>query len=133
MDTRVVFKARATATDSGVRIASLVEPAARHIDGPPMMTERAVRVAWEALFGHNGRVREDSALVERFDGDYMVNVVVNLGDVRTAVRFRRSEYWQIVDDRRAGGTMLLDAEAAAHDALVAAVVASQSGADDGGR
>lgn len=129
MDTRVVFKTRATATDSGVRIASLVSPAARHIDGPPMMTERAVRVAWEALFGQNGRVREDSALVERFDGDYMVNVVVNLGDVRTAVRFRRSEYWQIVDDRRARGAMLLDAEAAAHDALAAAVVASQKGGE----
>ena len=120
-DTRVRFRAKATTTDDGRRAVSLVAPGGQHIDGPPTMTARYVQGAWAALYGHDGRVTEDHPLVESFGEGFMPTVVVNLGDVRTAVRFRHNRFWSLVDDYRAGGAGLLDAEDMAHEDMAAAV------------
>ena len=120
-DTRVRFSAKATTLDDGRRTVSLVAPGGQHIDGPSSMTARYVQGAWSALFGHNGRVAEDHPLVESFGEGFMPTVVVNLGDVRTAVRFRNDRFWSLVDDYRAGGAGLLAAEDMAHEDMAAAV------------
>lgn len=124
-DVRVTFKGKAWTAEDGTRYVALVAPAAHHIDADSMMTVKAVGVAWSALFGHNGRVAANDPLVESFGEGFMPTVTVNLGDVRTAVRFDRKEFWEHVDRARAAGMGLLAAEDAAHEAMRDAVIASR--------
>lgn len=123
-DTRVTFKAKARTGGDGARFVSLVAPEGRHIDGDAMMTVKAVQAAWQSLFGHNGHVSDGDPLVERFDDGFMPTVTVNLGDARTAVRFKRSRFWEIVDGHREAGAGLVEAEDLAHEAMRAAVRAT---------
>lgn len=126
-DTRVTFRAKArTDGDTGERYVSLVTPATHHIDGDSMMTAKAVGVAWSDLFGHHGRVSENDPLVESFGDGFMPTVTVNLGDVRTAAKFKRARFWELVDEYRANGTGLLAAEDMAHEDMRRAVIESRN-------
>ena len=126
-DTRVTFRAKArTSEDTGERYVSLVSPAGHHIDGDRVVTARAVGVAWTGLFGHHGRVSENDALVESFGDGFMPIVTVNLGDVRTAAKFKRARFWELVDEYRASGAGLLEAEDMAHEDMRRAVIESRN-------
>lgn len=125
-DVRVTFKGKVRTTDDGARYVSLVAPQSHHIDADSMMTVKAVGAAWSALFGHNGHVNADDPLVESFGEGFMPTVTVNLGDVRTATRFKRAEFWERVDSARADGMGLVAAEDAAHAAMRDAVIASRA-------
>lgn len=126
-DTRVTFRAKArTNEDTGERYVSLVSPAEHHIDGDRMVTARAVGVAWTGLFGHHGRVSENDALVESFGDGFMPTVTVNLGNVHTVTRFKSGRFWELVDEYRANGAGLLEAEDMAHEDMRRAVIESRN-------
>lgn len=126
-DTRVTFRAKAqTDEDTGERYVSLVSPAGHHIDGDSMTTTRAVGMAWSDLFGHHGRVSENDTLVESFGDGFMPTVTVNLGNVSTVARFKRGRFWELVDEYRANGAGLLEAEDMAHEDMRRVVIESRN-------
>lgn len=117
MDALVRFRAKAHTDIDGVRYVKLIEPGVQHIDTDRMVTAKAVSVAWNALFGHDGRVSESDAMVESFGDGFMPTVVVNLRDVSTITRFKRDHFPAHVDAFRAAGCGLIESEDMAHDAM----------------
>lgn len=125
-DTVVTFRAKAHTGENGRRYVQLIEPKPHHVDADRMVTARAVSAAWSALFGPNGRVSEDDCLVTEFGDGFMPTVSVNIGNVRTAAKFKRARFWELVDEHRANGVGLLEAEDMAHGDMRRAVIESRN-------
>lgn len=115
----VTFKGKAVEID-GIRHVQLVEPSGQHVSGNlHPYTMRQVAQAWKALFGHNGRVPENSLLVQKFGEGFMPSVEVNIGDPVQVAKFYRLVFPELVDKFRAEGFGLIASEDKAHELLEA--------------
>lgn len=126
-DTIITFKAKAHTDDDGVRYVKLIEPKPHHSSTDRLVTPKAVQAAWEALYGPNGRVREDSLLVTSFGDGYMPTVSVNIGNVRTVCQWKTKEFWVMVSMYRDTGRGMFESEGLAHVELEHVALKSRNG------